>query len=204
MDVGAIAEMTDRPEDMNLLLREAQAGSQHAADLLMQEVYRDLHRIAGRYMHSERRDHTLQPTALINEAFMRLFPGSHQVGESAKLSPVDCQSRSHFLGLAARQMRLVLIDHSRNKKAQKREGIRVSLDDVMSLSSSRQDEDFEQLNDLLELLASKDPDAAKVVELKFFGGLTDKEAAEAMGTSFSQIRRHWEFARAWLRMQLTR
>ena len=194
----------DQNEDIHRLLHEAQAGSQEAADLLMREVYRDLHRIAGRYMHSERKDHTLQPTALINEAFLRLFPESQQGVIHSGARAIDFQNRAHFLAIAARQMRLVLIDHSRNKKALKRDGIHIPLEDVISSSSRETAVDIERLNDSLELLATKDLNASQVVELKFFGGLTDKEEAEVMGTSLSQIRRHWEFARAWLRVQLSK
>ena len=118
--------------------------------------------------------------------------------------PVDWQSRSHFLGVAARQMRRFLVDHSRQKRAEKRDfGIKVSWEDAAVASSAVSPEhEFDTIDQLLTLLAAKDPDAAKVVELKFFGGLTDKEAAHYMNVNVTKVRRDWEFARGWLRLRL--
>ena len=185
-------------ENITLLLHAARDGNDFAAGQLLDAVYTDLRRLARRHMASERVDHTLQPTAVVNEAFLKMFKPAGMVWQSA---PVDWQSRAHFLGVAAKQMRRVLIDHARQKRAAKRGSLRISLEDAGPLAVSPET-DFEALDELLNLLATKDPSAAKVVELKFFGGLTDKEAALVMGINIAKFRREWEFARAWLRQRL--
>ncbi len=185
-------------ENITQLLHAARDGNDFAAGQLLDAVYTDLRRLARRHMASERVDHTLQPTAVVNEAFLKMFKPAGTAWQSA---PVDWQSRAHFLGVAAKQMRLVLIDHARQKRAAKRGSLRISLEDAGPLAV-RPETDFETLDELLNLLATKDPSAAKVVELKFFGGLTDKEAALVMGVNIAKFRREWEFARAWLRQRL--
>jgi RNA polymerase sigma factor (TIGR02999 family) len=183
------------------LLKEARQGSESSAEKLMDAVYADLRKVARRYMAAERYDHTLQPTAIVNEVFLRMF---RQKGEDAKdwqSVSIDWQNRVHFLGVAAKQMRQVLIDHSRGKKALKRDAIRLSLDDAESEAADAP-QDFERLDTLLTLLASKDARAARVVELKFFGGLTDEESAEALGINVTKVRRDWTFARTWLRQRM--
>jgi RNA polymerase sigma factor (TIGR02999 family) len=154
-------------------------------------------------MAAEDSQHTLQPTAIVNEAFLRLF--RHEQGPDSpwQTVSVDWQSRAHFLAVAAKQMRLVLIDHARQKRAAKRgSGLKISLDDAGSLAASPE-QDFESIDRLLNLLAEKDPAAAQVVELKFFGGLTDREAALAMGITIAKLRRDWDFARSWLRHRMS-
>jgi len=196
--------MVDKNEadskNITLLLHQALQGSASSAEHLMEAVYTDLQRVARRYMGSERSGHTLQPTAIVNEVFLRLFKPADG-GEGWQSVPIDWQSRVHFLGVAAKQMRQVLIDHGRGKQAAKRHGIKVSLEDAGQVAGAPEF-DFEKLDQLLTLLAQKDERAARVVELKFFGGMTDKEAAEAMGTNLARVRRDWEFARSWLRQRM--
>jgi RNA polymerase sigma factor (TIGR02999 family) len=170
----------------------------------MEAVYGDLQKVARRYMAAERADHTLQPTAIVNEVFLRLFKPPADAGEDWRSNAIDWQGRAHFLGVAAKQMRRVLIEHGRAKRTKKRAGLKVTLDDAGPLAAAPDAgaQDIERLDEVLELLATKDPVAAKVVELKFFGGLTDKETAEVLGVSFAKVRRDWEFARGWLRQRL--
>jgi RNA polymerase sigma-70 factor, ECF subfamily len=142
----------------------------------MAAVYDDLGVLARGVISSEGRDHTLQPTAVVNEAFLRLFRPSNN-GSGWQSVEIDWQNRAHFLAVVARQMRLVLIDYARQRKAAKRgRGLRVSLEDAGPLATA-DGHDFEQLNELIDLLATKDPAAARAVELKFFGGFTDHESA---------------------------
>ena len=188
-------------ENITQLLQEAVLGSESSADRLMSAVYTDLRKVARRYMAAERASHTLQPTAIVNEVFLRMFKPSGEAANGWRPVAVDWQSRAHFLGVAAKQMRQVLIDHGRSKRAAKRDGIRISLEDAGPVALAPEPE-FEKLDQLLTLLATKDPDAARVVELKFFGGLTDKEAVLVMGTNLAKLRRDWEFARSWLRHRM--
>lgn len=193
-------------ENITSLLQAARQGDSQSAEKLMNAVYTDLRKVARRYMASERADHTLQPTAVVNDVLLRLFPpaGAEQNGPCQSVA-IDWRSRVHFLGVAARQMRQVLIDHARQKRAVKRSfGIKIPLEDVNPGSIAKAPEfAFETLNELLDRLATKDKNAAKVVELKFFGGLTYEEAAEVMNTSEAQVRRDWEFARLWLRHRMS-
>jgi RNA polymerase sigma-70 factor (ECF subfamily) len=170
------------------LLQGVRRGDPDAEDQLVKVVYTDLRRIARRYMAGERHNHTLQPTALVHEAYMRIFRGA----------PVDWQDRAHFLAVAASQMRRVLIDHGRAFRGPNRGGkFKVALDETI-VANPKAPCDVEVLEDLLERLRKTDPDAARVIELKFFSGLTDKEVAEVLKTSHSSVRRHWVFARAWM------
>jgi RNA polymerase sigma factor (TIGR02999 family) len=174
------------------LLRELQQGNQAVENELFAAVYSDLRLRARQYMASERGSHTLQPTALVHEAFLRIFAGA----------AVEWQNRTHFLAIAARQMRRVLIDHGREHRAAKRGfGWKVSLTDH-DVASPEAGIEPEALEALLERLQRADPEACRVVELKFFSGLTDQEVADTLGVSHSTVRRHWKFARAWLRERL--
>jgi RNA polymerase sigma factor (TIGR02999 family) len=175
------------------LLRDVRNGTPHAADQLMGAVYHDLHGIAARAMAGERFDHTLQPTALVNEAYLRL---------EKQLPDVTWQDRAHFYGVAARQMRQILVDHSRRYRAEKRgNGLKVALNEEVH-GVPRAEHSFEDIDILLKELEQRDPQAAQVVELKFFGGLTDDEVAEVLRTNRTRVRRDWEFARTWLFQQL--
>lgn len=179
--------MTEQKPITDLLHRVRQ-GDPEAEEQLIQVVYGDLRKMARRYMAGERRDHTLQPTALVHEVYMRIFRGA----------PVDWRDRVHFLAVAASQMRRVLIDHGRAFRGPNRGSeFKVVLDETI-VPSPQAPCDVEVLEDLLDRLRKADPAAALVIELKFFSGLTDKEVAEVLATSHSSVRRHWVFARAWM------
>jgi RNA polymerase sigma-70 factor, ECF subfamily len=167
-------------EEITKMLQAVRAGDSAMAEKLMNAVYTQLHKVAKRYMAAERPGHTLQPTAVVNEVCLRLFPAE----EAGK----------------------VLVDHARQKRAVKRNfGIKISMGDADPGALALQfDEDIQSIDHLLTLLATKDPDVAKVVELKFFGGLSTREAAFVMGTNTAKVRRDWEFARSWLRQRLER
>jgi RNA polymerase sigma-70 factor (ECF subfamily) len=171
------------------LLHAVRKGDEKAEGLLIGCVYQELRRLAGGLMRNERSDHTLQPTALVHEAYIRLLKGSK----------VDYKDRRHFYAVAARQMRRMLIDHAREKRAAKRGAgaVKVELGEVDGSHVVRR-EDVLAVDVALDDLEKLDPRAAKVVELRFFGGLTDKEAAEVLRVPVATTRRDWEFARAWL------
>jgi RNA polymerase sigma-70 factor, ECF subfamily len=180
--------------DITRLLSSIGEGDQVAAAKLLDIVYAELHRLAGSYMRRERVDHTLQTTGLVHEAYLRLF-GSQ--------NPPTLNNREHFFAVAATQMRRVLVDHARQNCAQKRKGISIPIDEACYISNAR-DEDLVAIDDALNELAEVDPESCKVIELRFFGGYTDKETAQIMGVSLSKVRRNWEFARSWLYDRLDR
>jgi RNA polymerase sigma-70 factor, ECF subfamily len=178
--------------EITSLLREVRNGDEKAEGKLVNLVYADLRKIARRYMGSERKNHTLQPTAIVHEAYMRIFRGA----------PVEWRDRTHFFAVAASQMRRVLIDHGRAFRGPNRRGeCKVALDETI-VSSAKEPCDIEVIGDLLQRLHKTDPAAAQVIELKFFAGFKDKEVAEALATSHSSVRRHWMFARAWMEKHL--
>jgi RNA polymerase sigma-70 factor, ECF subfamily len=192
-------------QDITSLLHAARLGDHESSEKLISAVYIDLKKVARRYLASERAGHTLQPTALVNDVLLRLFhPANGAPDGSWAPIEIDWKSRAHFLGVAAKQMRQVLIDHARQKRAAKRDfGVKIAFEDANPGSLSQPPEfEFETLNQLLDLLATKDKDAARVVELRFFGGLTHEEAAEVMKTNEAKVRRDWEFARQWLRHRM--
>ena len=165
-------------------------GDAHARDELFAVVHPHLRQIAGRYLQRERADHTLEPNALVNEPFVRLMGNE----------PIAFNDRAHFFAVAAQTMRRILIDHARARVAAKRGGEqwRVSLTAVEGWSPARQNEDMLALDEALSKLERNDPRAAKVVELRFFGGLTEDEVAEVLGVSAITVKRDWRAARAWL------
>lgn len=180
------------------LLREVRSGTPKAVDKLMAAVYPDLRNIAGRAMSSERGHHTLQPTALVAEYYMKLFPGSQGCGAGTQEDVDTWKNRAHFFSIAARQMRQILVDHARKFKAEKRgNALRVSINEELD-AAPRRDHAIEDIDTLLTDLERKDPNAARVVELKFFGGLTDDQVVEVLGSNRAKVRRDWEFARSWL------
>jgi RNA polymerase sigma-70 factor (ECF subfamily) len=181
--------------DVTGLLLAWRKGDKGAADKLMPAIYDELHRQAERAMRNENPDHILQATALVNEAYLRLVDQSR----------VEWQNRAHFLGVAAQIMRRVLVDHARGRLADKRGGgaAHVTLDDVHAgAGEGAGPVDLLELNDALEKLAALDPDQARVVELRYFTGLSIEETAEAMGTSPATVKREWAVARAWLKREL--
>jgi RNA polymerase sigma factor (TIGR02999 family) len=181
--------------DVNELLERCRAGDAAALDELVTAVYAELRRLAAHHLRAERPDHTLQPTALVHEAYVRLAHGHDR----------PWQDRSHFLAAAAKVMRHVLVDHARARAAGKRAGqrTRLALDDALEVAA-RADVDLLALDDALHALAEVDPDLARVVELRAFVGLTIVEIAEVVGVSRATVEREWATARAWLRTELTR
>jgi len=180
------------PEVTALLLAWRQ-GDQGALDRLLPVVYDELHRMAQRQLRGERRDHTLQPTALVNEAFLRLID----------VRQIQWQDRSHFLAMSARLMRRVLVDSARARGYQKRGGgaLRVSLDPE-AIARDDRPTDLVELDHALDALATEDPRKSQVVELRFFGGLTVEETAEALKVSTDTITRDWKMAKVWLLREL--
>ena len=169
--------------------------SSDPTSLLAEQLYGELHRLAAVYLRGESPGHTLQPTALVHEAFLRLS-SQH----------VEWQDRAHFLGIAANTMRRILVDHARRRSADKRGGAlgAVTIDDNLAsdASDARSPLDVLVLDDALERLAALDPRAARVVELRFFGGLDVEEVATVLEISPASVKRDWSFARAWLAREL--
>lgn len=179
--------------DVTRLLNEWRGGDAHALDELMPLVLDQLKKQARRYLERERADHTLQPTALVNEAYVRL------VDQNA----VRWQNRAHFFAVCAQMMRRILVDHARGRQAQKRGGVahKLSLDEIGELVDAQQ-VDIVALDDALQELARIDDTQARVVELRFFGGLSIEEVAEVLGSSRATVNREWAMARAWLNIKL--
>jgi RNA polymerase sigma factor (TIGR02999 family) len=173
------------------LLRAWQTGDGEAAECLMPLVFGELRKIAASYLAVERRDHTLQPTALVNEAYLRL------VGQTEPWS-----TRSHFFAIAAQMIRRILTDHARRTRASKRDhGCRVPLEEAGDLAIERPEELLD-LDAALTSLAVLDPLKARIVEYRYFAGLTGEEIAGVEGVSAATIQRHWQLARAWLFREL--
>ena len=171
-------------------------GDQAVLDRLLPIVYTELHRMAARYLRGERVDHTLQPTALINEAYLRLIDSSN----------VRWENRAHFFGIAARVMRRILVDHARQHQAHKRGGEfeKVAIDAANEPASPKEDIDLVALDAALTLLAEVDSEQSKLVELRYFAGLTIEDAAEVMSLPLGTAKRRWTSARAWLRREISR
>ena len=164
-------------------------GKQATVDDLLPLVYDELKKIAASYLRKERADHTLQPTALVNEAYLRLVDQTR----------VNWQNRAHFFGVAAQMMRRILIDHARAHKAGKRLGNaeKLQLDENIDMAAEP-GVDILALDEALQNLAEMDPKLERLVELRYFGGLTFEETAEVLGVSVITAKRHWELARTWL------
>ncbi len=176
------------------LLRRLAAGDAGAGEALLPLVYAELRELAARAMADERTGHTLQPTALVNEAWLRLVASS---------APPAVEDRAHFLRLCARAMRHVLVDHARARAAQKRAGSarRVPLDELLSSFEERR-LDLLALHEALERLEAVDDALARLVDLRYFAGLTIEETAGALGSSTATVERDWRVARLWLRREL--
>jgi RNA polymerase sigma-70 factor (ECF subfamily) len=188
------ADEQSTPPDVTALLLAWRAGDAGAGERLLPAVYAELHRQAERAMRREGGAHTLQATALIHEAYLRLVDQRR----------VEWRNRAHFFGIAAQTMRRVLVDHARGRLAEKRGGAmqRVTLGDVGAGPADDSALDVLALHEALERLAELDPDQARLVELRYFGGLGIEETAEALGVSSSTVKREWAVARAWLRREL--
>jgi RNA polymerase sigma-70 factor (ECF subfamily) len=179
----------ETPPPLTLLLNRMRQGDSSAGDQAVAVVYEELHRIAVREMRSERPGHTLQATALINEVYLRLVAAGS----------LEIQNRGHFFAVASQQMRRVLVDHARAAHAQRRGGDATMVDlEDLRLGSHPRSVDMLELDESLRELERLDPRAAQIVELRFFGGHTDKEVVETLGVPLATVRRDWEFARAWL------
>ena len=179
--------------DITQLLNDYQNGKKDALDALFPLVYGELRKLAASRMRSERGDHTLQPTALVHEAYLRLI----------EQHSTDWRNRAHFFGLAAEMMRRILVNHAVKNNAEKRFGnqTRLALDEIVDFTNGA-DVNLVSLDEALNRLAEFDPKQAKIVELKFFGGLTSEEIAEVTGVSDSTVKREWRIAKAWLHEQL--
>jgi RNA polymerase sigma factor (TIGR02999 family) len=181
--------LPDTETAVTTLLRAWAQGQEAAGDRLFPILYDELRRLAARYMRRERRAHTLQPSGLVHEAYLRL----------AGAPDCDWHSRAHFFAIAARVMRQVLVDHARKRGAAKREGQLVTLQDV---DAPALPVELLDLDDALRELAALDPRQARVVELRFFGGLDVEETAEVLDLSARTVKREWRTARAWLQRRL--
>lgn len=177
-------------DDVTALLQAWQDGDTTALDRLSPFVYQELRNLAGRYMRSERSDHTLQATALVNEAFIRLAGGD-----------IDYENRKHFFVVAARMMRRVLVDHARSRSRQKRGAgaLHLTVADEARLADERTELPILALDEALSQLAERDERAAKAIELVYFGGLSIDEAADALGIAASTAYEDIRFARAWIK-----
>jgi RNA polymerase sigma factor (TIGR02999 family) len=188
--------MEDASEGVTQLLQALRAGDRDAEGKLLEVVYGELHRLAARHMRRERADHTLQATALIHEAYVRL------IDQRAK----DWQNRAHFYGVAAQVMRRILVDYARTHRTAKRGGgqYKVSLDDAPPLMTGEQSDELVALDEALSRLAQFDARQSRVVELRYFGGLNEEETAGAIGVSSRTVKRDWALAKAWLYGELNK
>jgi len=180
--------------DVTQLLARWSGGDRAALDSLVPVVYGELRRMAARYLRRERPEHTLQPTALVHEAFVKLIDQRD----------VRWQNRAHFFGIAAQMMRRVLVDYARERDAQKRGAgaLRVPLADSVAIAAADRT-DVLAVDDALNRLNAIDPDQVRLVELRFFGGLTIEETAEVMGWWAGSVKREWVVAKAWLQREIS-
>jgi RNA polymerase sigma-70 factor (ECF subfamily) len=181
------------PGTVTALIRQAREGDRSAVEVLMPALYAELRRIAARSLRGERRGHTLQTTALVHEAYLRLL----------KDTRLSVQNRAHFLAIAAQSMRQILVEHARARGASKRGGkrARVTLEEAVAPQPAAA-VDVLALEEALERLAALDPAQARIVEMRFYAGMTVEETAAALGTSPATVKRHWSMARAWLYREL--
>ena len=186
---------TSSSEEITQLLKKWSNGDEEALARLTPLVYDELHRIAENYLRREYREHTLQPTALVNEFFLKFFDQNR----------TSWQNRAQFFGIAAKLMRRILVDHARKHYSEKHGGgrIAVSLKDIAAFGA-QPDADLLALHDVLNRLEKLDPDQGRIVELRFFGGLTIEETAEVMKISHATVEREWRTAKAFLKLELTR
>jgi len=180
-------------EDVSVLLAEVAKGNEDAASRLIPLVYAELRRLAGSYMRRERRDHTLQPTALVHEAYLKLV----------EQRSVGWKSRAHFFEIAAQAMRRILVDHARGHLREKRGGGQrlVPIDEAL-VFAPEQSLELVELDQALERLTNLDARQGKIVELRFFGGLTVEQTADLLGISPKTVKRDWSLAKAWLHGEL--
>lgn len=183
-------------EAVTQLLVAYNNGDHAALEQVFPLVYNELRRLASGYLRREREDHTLQPTALVHEAYLRLL------GQD-----VEWQNRAHFLGIAAQMMRRILVDHARQHQAEKRGsgGVKIALDDADAINlSAERAADLIALDDALTALAAFDPQKSRMVELRYFAGLSVEETAKVLGISIATFVRQWKTTRAWLYREITK
>lgn len=182
--------------EVTRMLQEWGGGNREATDQLLALVYDELHRQAARYLRRERPDHTLQPTALINEAYLKLIDQRD----------VNWQNRTHFFAIAAQAMRRILVDHARTTHREKRGGnnLKISMEQAELIQADEKSIDLVALDEALNHLATKDKQQARVVELRYFSGLSLEETAAVLEISRSTAARDWAMAKAWLHRELTR
>ena len=184
---------TPSQPDVTQLLLDWSKGDQASLDKLLPVVYQELRRLAQHYVKQERPDHTLQATALVHEAYLKLID----------TKSVAWQNRAHFFAVAAQVMRHILVDMARQRRAQKRGGgQKVSLDEALGLPDEEGGVDLVALDEALDRLAEVDPQQSRIVELRYFGGLSVEETAEALGVSPTTVKREWRVARAWLKREI--
>ncbi len=185
--------MSDSDHDVTVLLREWSGGNQQALTDLLPIIYDELRRVAHQYLHREHTDQTLQTTALVHEAYLKLIDQRS----------VNWQNRAHFFAIAAQAMRRILIDNARRRTAGKRgKGEKISLEDVATVSTQKH-QSLLALDEALHELEKIDPQQSQIIELRYFGGLTIEETATAMDISPATVKREWAMARAWLYKALT-
>jgi RNA polymerase sigma-70 factor, ECF subfamily len=179
--------------EINFLIDQYRDRKSEGFERLMALVYDDLRKLAAWQLQSERPDHTLQPTALVHEVYLKL----------AAQNPVELQNKSHFFALAAQIMRRVLVDYARTRRREKRGGpqTKIALEDALNLSPPS-DPELIALDEALNALAERDPRKSLIVELRYFGGLSIEETADALGVSATTVRREWTMAKAWLRREM--
>ena len=184
--------MTKETGELTLLLAQAREGNKQALDQLVSAVYQELRRLAGHYMRNERPEHTLQATELVHEAYLRL------IGDGGP----DWRNRAHFFAVAAQVMHNLLVDHARARQRLKR-GLKsdIPLDEVMTFAAVRSDE-LLAIEEALRTLSKIDARQARIVELRYFGGLSIEEAAAVLGISDRTVKREWQMAKAWLRSEV--
>ncbi|HET6842989.1 MAG TPA: sigma-70 family RNA polymerase sigma factor [Candidatus Angelobacter sp.] len=181
-------------EEITCMLQRWGQGDEHALDSLTPLVYDDLRHIASYILKGERPGHTLQPTALVNEAYLKL----------AGAAKIQLQDRKHFFAVAARAMRQILVDYARSRGREKRGGAMafLPLDEALAMAPEQLSHDVLALDEALNRLAAKDPRKTRIVELRFFGGLSNEETAEILQISPNTVMRHWSMAKAWLRREM--
>jgi RNA polymerase sigma factor (TIGR02999 family) len=186
--------MSTNSSEISLLLDQYRDGQAEAFGKLMTLVYDDLRRLAAWQLQTERPEHTLQPTALVHEAYLKL----------SSQNPVDWQNKGHFFALAAQIMRRILVDHARARQRDKRGGGqgRATLDEALEMSTPSEPS-LVELDEALNTLARQDARKSLIVELRYFGGLSIEETADALGVSPATVRREWTLAKAWLRYELS-
>ena len=188
--------MSQEPQEITQMLLELTDGNEEVVNQILPHIYDELRRLASSYLRRERSNHTLQPTALVHEAYMKLIDQSR----------VKWQNRAHFFGIAAQVMRRILMDHARKHTAEKRGGDAevLPIEEEILIVSHDKSAELVALDDALNQLAEMDERKAKIVELRYFGGLSIEETAEVLGVSVPTVNREWRMAKAWLYSEIAR